>query len=73
MTKPQLKTDYKLKMERRDMAIYTEYERLIKEDGAMPGAVDDYLMKRYDLHTRSSIWNARRRGAQLHKQQEEKN
>lgn len=56
-----LKTPFQLEKEAKELKIYREYEALIKEKGAMPGAITSYLMKKYNVHARSTIWQIRKR------------
>lgn len=57
------RTDNAVQREKRDLAIYAEYHRLIKEPGASRTKVDDYLCRKYGLHSRSTIWFIRKRVA----------
>jgi len=56
-----LKTDFQLEKEAKEMAIYNEYNELMKQPGAMATAVDEHLMKKYGVHSKSTIWSIRRR------------
>lgn len=64
MTKTVVKTKYQIEKEARERAIYDDYNELMKQPGAMSTAVTDHLMKKYNLHARSSIWQARKRTRQ---------
>jgi hypothetical protein len=70
MTKNNLKTEYKIKKDAKDMAILNDYNKMIEAPGAMATAVDDALMKKYNLHSRSSIWTARKRAEKQIKENE---
>ena len=61
MTKTVVKTKYQIEKETRERAIYDDYNKLMEQPGAMSTAVTDHLMKKYNLHARSSIWQARTR------------
>lgn len=61
MTKSVIKTKFKLEKEAKELSIYNEWNELMKQPGAMATAVDSHLMKKYNLHSRSSIWQARQR------------
>lgn len=61
MTKTVVKTKYQIDKEARERAIYDDYNKLMEQPGAMSTAVTDHLMKKYNLHSRSSIWQARTR------------
>ena len=61
MTKSVIKTKYQKEKEARELSIYTEWNDLMKQPGAMATAVDEHLMKKHNIHSRSSIWTARKR------------
>lgn len=69
MTKSVIKTKYQLEKESRELSIYNEWNELMKQPGAMATAVDEHLMKKHNLHARSSIWQARRRTEKRIKEQ----
>lgn len=50
-------TEHAEKKKARDLSIYTEYQELMKEPGAMSTAVTDYLMKKYEIYARSTVWS----------------
>ena len=60
-TKELLKTDCKMAREEKELAIYKEYQRLIAVRGAMKSAVDTFLMKKYGIFAKSTIWAIRQR------------
>lgn len=56
-----LKTQYAIEKEAEEKAIYDEYNELLKMPGAMRTMVDEVIMKKYNIHSSSTIWNIRRR------------
>lgn len=56
----EFRTDYKIRMEKRNLSIYEEYNRLTAEPGVSKGKVEEYLMKKYDISSRSTIWAIRK-------------
>ena len=70
MSKTQLKTKYQIEKEARELAIYNDYNELMKEPGAMSTAVTSHLQKKYNLHAPSSIWQARKRSEERIKKSE---
>ena len=56
-----IKTKYQLDKEKLDNEIYSEYHKLISQDGAMATAVDKHLMEKYSIHSKSTIWFIRKR------------
>ncbi len=56
-----LKTDFRLKKEEREMAIYNRYKELIKEPEAMPTKVNAVIMEEFGIAAPSTIWNIRKR------------
>jgi hypothetical protein len=61
MSKSVLKTDYQLEKEAKELAIYEEWNELIKQPGSMATAVGDYLMNKHNIFSRSTIWFIRKR------------
>lgn len=51
-----LKTPCQDERETRDLAIYREYNELMKIDGQSKTAVKDFLMKKYGIHSQSTIY-----------------
>lgn len=47
--------------EKRDMAIYREYTELMSIEGQSKTGVNDYLMKKYGVHSQGTIYVIRRR------------
>lgn len=61
MAKKVLKTEYQLQKQARELAIYNEWCELIRQPGAMRTAVDEHLMHKYGIHSKSTIWFIRKR------------
>lgn len=61
MTTKAQKTPFQLEKEKRDEAIYREFQELMSEPGAMATAVEAHLMKRHSIHSRATIHNIRTR------------
>jgi hypothetical protein len=61
MDRNKLRTEYSIKKEKRDLAIYEEYNRLVKDPKVSKTKVEDYLCEKYGLSSRSSIWFIRKR------------
>jgi len=56
-----LKTDFQLKKEAKELSIYNEWNELMKHPGAMATAVDKLLMGKYNIFSKSTIWFIRKR------------
>lgn len=56
-----MKTEFKKEKEARELEIYREWKELTAEPGSMATAVDDFLMKKYSIFSRATIWNIRNR------------
>lgn len=63
MTATAIKTPARIRKESRELAIYNEYVSLIKIEGAQDSAVSVFLMGKYGIGSRSTIWNIRQRVA----------
>ena len=61
MSKKLIKSDYRRKLEDRDLAIYKERKKIESVDGNMMESVDKMLMAKYGLHSRTTIWRAIKR------------
>jgi len=61
MTEKVLKTPYQLEKEAKELKIYEERKELMQQPGTMATAVDDYLMRKYNIFSRSTIWFIERR------------
>lgn len=55
------KTDYQREKEARDKQIYDEYVALTSEQGAAVTEVTKFLMKKYGIHSSSTLWAIRKR------------
>lgn len=58
--------------EKRDMAIYREYSELMSVKGQSKTGVNDYLMKKYGVHSQGTIYVIRRRVEEQLKKKEAK-
>ncbi|MDR1938744.1 MAG: hypothetical protein LBQ73_09665 [Tannerellaceae bacterium] len=56
-----LKTPWRVKKEAKELAIYREYNELLKQPGAMATAVDAYLTEKYGFGSETTVWSIRRR------------
>lgn len=64
MTKTTIfKTDCQQEREKRDMAIYNEYNELMAIKGQSRTLVTEHLMKKYGIHSAGTIYVIRRRVA----------
>lgn len=62
MTKPKIfKTKCQEEREKRDMAIYNEYNELMAVEGQSRTLVTEYLKKKYDIHSAGTIYVIRKR------------
>ncbi|MDR0864999.1 MAG: hypothetical protein LBO74_08715 [Candidatus Symbiothrix sp.] len=61
MDKSVIKTEYQLEKEARELAIYNDWNELMEQPGAMASAVETHLMKKYNIHAKSTIWFSRKR------------
>lgn len=57
-------TEYSKEKWQHDLTIYKEFQELINTPGACVGEVSRYLMKKYNIHSESTIWLIRRRVAE---------
>lgn len=64
------KTECQLEREKRDRAIYDEYNSLICLEGQSKTRVNEYLMKKYGIHSVGTLYQIRARVEQLIKQEE---
>lgn len=55
------KTDFQREKEARDKMIYDEYIALISEPDAAVTKVQEFLMKKYNIHSPSTLWAIRKR------------
>jgi hypothetical protein len=56
-----LKTDYRIKKEAKEMAIYNEFQKLAANPENAIKKINQYLMKKYDINAEGTIWNIRKR------------
>lgn len=55
------KTDYQREKEVRDKQIYEEYIMLTADPDTAVTKVQEYLMKKYNIHSPSTLWAIRKR------------
>ena len=55
------KTDCQKEREKRDLAIYNEYNEMMSVDGQSRTLVTQHLMKKYGIHSQGTIYVIRRR------------
>ena len=55
------KTDCQKEREKRDLAIYNEYNEMMSVDGQSKTLVTEHLMKKYGIHSQGTIYVIRRR------------
>ncbi len=55
------KTECQAEREKRDMAIYEEYNYLMSVDGQSKTLVIEHLMKKYGVHSVGTIYTIRKR------------
>lgn len=65
------KTDCQKEREKRDLAIYNEYNEMMSVDGQSRTLVTQHLMKKYGVHSQGTIYVIRRRVEKMLKKQEE--
>lgn len=63
------KTDCQLEREKRDRAIYDEYNELTSVQGQSRTRVNEYLMKKYGIHSVGTIYQIRARVEKLIKEE----
>lgn len=59
--KNKIKTEFRIKKEARELAIYNEYNELMAQPGAMATEVDKYLTEKYGFGSKGTIWVIRKR------------
>lgn len=64
------KTDCQKEREKRDLAIYNEYNEMMSLDGQSRTLVIQHLMKKYGVHSQGTIYVIRRRVEEMLKKQE---
>jgi hypothetical protein len=60
MEEKKFKPEYQREKEARELALYNEYNELMKTPGAMATAVNEFLMKKHNLHARTTIYYSRK-------------
>lgn len=60
-TIPVFKTPFRVEKEAQELAIYNEYNELMSTEGQSKTGVTDFLMKKYGIHSASTIYVIRRR------------
>ena len=50
------KTQLMLEREKRDMALYNDYNRMRKDKESSKTLIDEYLMKKYGFYSKATIW-----------------
>lgn len=61
MEQQKIKTEFRMRKEARELAIYDEYNSLMAQPGAMATAIDRYLTRKYGFGSESTIWLIRKR------------
>ncbi len=56
-----VKTSFQIEKEAKDMAIYNEWKELMSQPDAMATAVHEYLMNKYHIYSKSTIWSTIKR------------
>lgn len=56
-----LKTEFQREKEKRDYAIYSEFVALSAQQGAAITEVTNFLMRKYGIHSASTLWAIRKR------------
>lgn len=64
------KTDCQKEREKRDLAIYNEYNEMMSVNGQSRTLVTQHLMKKYGVHSQGTIYVIRRRVEEMLKKQE---
>lgn len=65
-----LKTDCQIEREKRDKAIYDEWNILTSIEGQSRTRVNEYLMKKYNIHSVGTIYQIRARVERALKKEE---
>ncbi len=55
------KTAYKAEQEAKDLAVYNEWNELMKVPGQSATGVAQHLMQKHGIHSQSTIWLMRQR------------
>jgi hypothetical protein len=70
MDKTGLKTEFRIQKDARELAIYEEYNALMKEPGAMATAVNQFLTQKYGFGSKTTVYFICKRIEKRLKQQE---
>lgn len=55
------KTAFQIEQKARNEAIAREYESLMKQEGSMSTMVEKYIMDKYKIHSRTTLWKIRKK------------
>lgn len=55
------RTELQQEREKRDMAVYNEYNQLMSVEGQSLTEVNRFLMKKYNIHSQATIYAIRKR------------
>lgn len=58
---PVFKTECQVEREKRDLAIYNEYNELVSVEGQSRTLVVEHLMKKYNIHSAGTVYVIRNR------------
>ncbi len=58
---PVFKTECQAEREKRDLAIYEEWNKLVSVEGQSRTLVTEFLMKKYNIHSGGTIYVIRKR------------
>ncbi len=64
-----LKTDLQIARAKRDKAICSEYEQMMRVPGQSATAVAKYLMRKHHINTSATLYYIRKRGEKLLQQE----
>lgn len=58
---PVFKTQFRVEKEAKELAIYNEYNELMKAEGQSRTAVTSFLMQKHGIHSQSTIYEIRKK------------
>lgn len=64
MQQPEFKTEHQRKKEAKEDALYAEYVELTSDPAKSKMAINEYLMKKYDVYGVATLYNMVRRAKQ---------
>lgn len=64
MQQPDFKTEHQRKKEAKEDALYAEYVELTSDSAKSKMAINEYLMKKYDVYGVATLYNMVRRAKQ---------